>query len=740
MRLHKRIIRRFSWNHLIAVGVLGVFVALRIFDPTPLQMLRLKVFDFYQQIQPRELTKQPVVIIDIDEESLAQFGQWPWPRTLIADLVRKLHMAGVPAIAFDAVFPEPDRTSGANVAKTLPGLDAETAARLEALPSNDTAFASVIRQGRVVLGQSTTPHPVGLDNQKRSVKANFAMKSVKGIDPKDYLLNFPGLVRNIAELEDAAAGIGAFTLKPSIDGIIRQVPLVTRVGDVIYPALSIELLRVAVQKPTMAIKANRAGIESIVLPSFGEIPTDQNAQIWVYYARHSKDRYVSAADVLNGVVGKERLAGQLAFVGTSAVGLLDIKATPVDDAMPGVEVHAQVLESIFAKTYLTRPNWSIGAELVAMVLVGLLLIGMVPFLGAIWTLVLGGSAVGALVGTSWWLFSSEGMLLDMIFVAISTFIVYVVLTYLNYVREERERHQVRGAFSRYMSPDLVAQLADDPSKLKLGGEMRDMTLLFADIRGFTTISEQFDAQGLTRFINRYLTPMTNVILNRQGTIDKYMGDCIMAFWNAPLDDAEHASHGVRSALAMLDESDRMNDDLKAEAKAENRKYIPLRIGIGLNSGECCVGNMGSDMRFDYSVLGDSVNLAARLEGQSKTYGVDIVIGENTHKEIENFACLKLDRIQVKGKTVPVDIYCVLGDEKVAETEAFQQLTERHKEMLNAYRMQDWRVMRRKITECRSVAVGNKLDFLYDLYAERINDFEANPPGDNWDGVFVARSK
>ena len=740
MRLHKRIIRRFSWNHLIAIGVLGIFVVLRGFDPTPLQILRLKVFDFYQQIEPRETTKQPVVIIDVDEESLAQFGQWPWPRTLIADLVRKLHMAGVPAIAFDAVFPESDRTSGSNVARTLPGIDAETAARLEALPSNDTAFASVIRQGRVVLGQSTTPHPVGLEDQKRSVKANFAMKSVKGVDPMDYMLNFPGLVRNIGELEEAAAGIGAFTLKPSIDGIIRQVPLVTRVGDVVYPALSIELLRVAVQKPTMAIKANRAGIESIVLPSFGEIPTDQNAQIWVHYAPHSRDRYVSAADVLNGTVGQERLAGHLAFIGTSAVGLLDIKATPVDDAMPGVEVHAQLLESIFSKSYLVRPNWAIGAEIVAMVLVGLLLIGMVPFLGAVWTLILGATAVGALIGASWWLFTDLGMLLDMIYVAIGTFIVYVVLTYLNYVREERERHQVRGAFSRYMSPDLVAQLADDPSKLTLGGEMRDMTLLFADIRGFTTISEQFDAKGLTSFINRYLTPMTNVILERKGTIDKYMGDCIMAFWNAPLNDDDHAAHGVRSALAMLEESDQMNEALKAEAEAENRKYIPLRIGIGLNSGECCVGNMGSDMRFDYSVLGDSVNLASRLEGQSKTYGVDIVIGEATLKQVENFACLKLDRIQVKGKTVPVDIYCVLGDETVAETEDYQQLSERHKEMLNAYRMQDWRVMRRKITECRSTALGQKLDVLYDLYIERMNDYEANPPGENWDGVFVARSK
>jgi adenylate cyclase len=314
------------------------------------------------------------------------------------------------------------------------------------------------------------------------------------------------------------------------------------------------------------------------------------------------------------------------------------------------------------------------------------------------------------------------------------------VTFLNYMREERERRQVRGAFSRYMSPDLVEQLAEDPSRLKLGGEMREMTLLFCDIRGFTTISEQFDAEGLTRFINRFLTPMTAIILARRGTIDKYMGDCIMAFWNAPLDDPAHAEHGVRSALAMFDGVKQLNRALETEAEADGRKFIPINIGIGINTGTVCVGNMGSDLRFDYSVLGDDVNLASRLEGQSKTYGTDNVIGENTKALVDGFACLKLDRIQVKGKTVPVDIYTVLGDESLAASPEFQSLRACHDDMLAAYQRQDWAATRRKLEECRAFDGAHRLDVLYDLYAERIAAYENDPPGENWDGVYVAKSK
>ena len=738
MRFFRRIFKRFSWVHLIALGLLAVLVLIRATDPAPLQLLRSKIFDFYQQIEPRPKSKQPIAIIDLDEESLKEVGQWPWPRTTVAKLINNTYKYGAAGLAFDIVFAEPDRTSPGLIAGSIRGLGKKAREELERLPSNDEVMARILGRGPAVLGQATITRKVG-DDDRKSVKATFGYKQPKGMDARHFMLGFQDLTRNMEVLEKAAPGIGVFTFKPSVDGIVRQVPLVVRVGKRVYPTLALEMLRVATKQRTFVVKANGAGIQSIVVAGL-EIPTDQNGQIWMKFAKHDRSLYISAKDVLNRTVPKERLAGHLVFLGASAAGLLDIKATPVDPAIPGVEVHAQLLQNIMDKVYLTRPGWAIGAEIVALGLVGLLLIGLVPFLGSLWTMELGGAAIVGLVGVTWWAYQSAGMLLDMIYVAFAIFLVYVVLTFLNYMREERDRRQVKGAFSRYLSPDLVGQLADDPSRLTLGGEMREMTLLFADIRGFTTISEQFDAQGLTRFINRYLTPMTQVILERKGTIDKYMGDCIMAFWNAPLTDPEHARNGVRSALAMFEESDKMNEALKREAEEEDRPYIPLRIGAGLNTGECCVGNMGSDMRFDYSVLGDDVNLASRLEGQSKTYGVDIVLGQRTFDQVPDFACVELDRIQVKGKTVPVDIFCVLGDEERAQELQFQALAKVNDEMIKAYRSQDWALAKKKIEESREVDEKNELGVLRDLYAERIEYYEENPPGEDWDGAFIATSK
>ncbi len=742
-RFLKRFIKHYSWAHLIALGVLAAFIVLRATDSQPVQLLRFKVFDGYQQITPRADSNQPVVIIDLDDESLAEHGQWPWPRTLLAKLVLKLKKAGVVAVAYDIVFSEPDRTSPGLLADSIRGLDKKTKEKLRKMPSNDDTFARIMKGYKVVLGQSTQQRVLSDEVQRKSVKSTWAnlnkATTVKGLKPNNFLYSFPSIVRNIETLENAAQGIGVFTFVPSVDGIVRQVPLVVRVGDNLYPTLALELYRVATAQPTMALVYDTAGMRGVNLKGL-KVPTDRNGQIWMKFGKHDRSLYVSAKDVLNGTADPQRLAGKLAFLGTSAVGLLDIKATPLDAAIPGVEVHAQLLQNILDKNYLTRPNWAVGAEIVAMVLVGFMMIVLVPFLGALWTLVLAIASIAVLLGLSWWVYDAYGMLLDMMFPAVAIFIISVVLTYLNYMREERERRQVRGAFSRYMSPALVAQLAEDPSRLTLGGEMREMTVLFADIRGFTTISEQFDAVGLTKFINRYLTPMTNVILERKGTIDKYMGDCIMAFWNAPLDDPDHAVNGVRSALAMFVESDKMNVDLKREAEEENRKYIPLKIGSGLNTATICVGNMGSDMRFDYSVLGDGVNLGARLEAQSKTYGVDIVIGENTYAYVENFAVIQLDRIQVKGKTVPVDIYCVLGDESINETPEFQVFRTRHGEMLTAYKAQDWEAQTRILNECREMGKTYRLDILYDLYEGRRDDYIAEPPGEEWDGVFVATSK
>jgi adenylate cyclase len=414
----------------------------------------------------------------------------------------------------------------------------------------------------------------------------------------------------------------------------------------------------------------------------------------------------------------ERVAGRILFLGTSAAGLLDLRATPLEAAMPGVEVHAQVIEQIVTGDYLDRPDFIDGVEITYMLLLGIGLILLLPRIGAVWSGALGAAAVGGVLAASWIAYDRFGWLVDPVYPSIAVFLVFLFETVIVYLRSETERRQVRGAFSRYMSPALVEQLADHPERLTLGGEMRDMTLLFCDIRGFTTISEQFDAGGLTKFINRFLTPMTNIILETSGTIDKYMGDCIMAFWNAPLDDADHADHACRAALAMMTKLEELNRDWRAAAESEGRKHIPVNVGVGLNTGLCCVGNMGSDQRFDYSVLGDAVNLASRLEGETKSYLVDIILGENTEKLVPHLAALELDTVQVKGKTYPVRIFALLGDEKLAATAEFAELKARNQERLAALPGGDGKSMREAIAACRGLA-GGKLDSFYDSCEARL---------------------
>ncbi|MBT5659213.1 MAG: adenylate/guanylate cyclase domain-containing protein, partial [Rhodospirillaceae bacterium] len=436
----------------------------------------------------------------------------------------------------------------------------------------------------------------------------------------------------------------------------------------------------------------------------------------------------------------EMIEGNIVFIGTSASGLKDQRPTPMNPVTSGVEIHVQVVEQALTDTYLKRPDWATGAEIIYLVVLGLLLIFILSKFGALISAIIGIIMIGSAIGFSWYAFSTLHWLIDPIFPSLIGLIIYIVESLISYLKTEAEKNQVRGAFSHYLSPALVEQLAENPDQLQLGGEDRDMTLLFCDIRGFTTISEQFDAQGLTSFMNRFLTPMTDIILTRGGTIDKYMGDAIMAFWNAPLLDPDHPRHGALTALEMIDSLKELNIVWKQQADEEGRKYIPVKIGVGVNSGPCCVGNMGSDQRFDYSVLGDDVNLASRLEGQSKAYGVDIVIGENTQVQIGDMATLELDLIQVKGKTVPARIFTLLGDETYGQSASFQSLISRHKYFLETYRKQDWELAEDFLQQCRKLDKNGKLSTLYDLYTDRISHFQADPPGPDWDGVFIATSK
>jgi adenylate cyclase len=704
-------------------------------NPEPVEFLRLKTFDIYQNIKPRDVPEQRVVtIVDLDEESLATVGQWPWPRTIVADLIDKLTQMGAITIGFDIVFAEPDRMSPALVAGALKGLDPATIEKLKGLKSNDEILAEALKKSRVVVGQSVLPLPDKDDDRPVTSIA------IMGPDPKSYLESYPGMVRNLKILDEAAMGHGVFNVHPEADGVVRRVPSVVNVAGQLYPALSVELLRLATGNQTIIAKSLPGkGMQGIVIrPKL--VNTDPTARIWVNFSLHDQAKYVSAKSVLDGTVDPAKIANKIILIGTSAVGLLDIKTTPVDKNLPGVEVHAQIIETILSDAQLQRPLDAQGGEISSVLLAGAILILLLPIIGARWTMLLFLSMAGGIAGYSWYQYAYLLTLYDAAGPILVLLIVYIELTYSNFTREEQKRREVRAAFSRYLSPAQVEKLAADPSKLQLGGEIKDMTLLFCDVRGFTTISEQFDAQGLTRLINRFLTPMTEVILARQGTIDKYMGDCIMAFWNAPEDDPEHARHACESALVMTERLVEVNKGLEADSVKENRKHIPINIGIGLNSGNVCVGNMGSDQRFDYSVLGDNVNLASRLEGQSKTYGVTMVIGENTQKEAPDYASLELDLIKVKGKHEAVRIFTLVGRPDMRQDPRFQALEVEHIKLLDAYRGQRWAEARALLATCRELGEFVHLGKLYDLYEERMDDYEANPPGGDWDGVYVAKSK
>ena len=722
----------------MCLALLIGLAALRIADPAPIEELRVRTFDSFQRIDPRVKTARPVTIVDIDEASLAKLGQFPWPRTRIADLITGLTKLGAVVIAFDIVFSEPDRLNPDVAADTFRDLDEETRSRLRALPSNDQILADAMRRSRVVLGESGLPQ-IQSEFDKSLPLTGLAML---GEEPQQFMLDWPGLLRNVPVLEAAAAGRGLFTIRPERDGIVRRVPMMMQAQGATMPSLSFEMLRVATGTDTIFIKADQAGIMSIGVKGF-QVPTDRNGQLWVHFALGDPSIFVPAVEVLEGRVAPEKIKGKLVLIGTSAVGLNDNKTTPVSPVMPGVEIHAQVIESALTRAVLSQPNYGIAVEFCAAMLFGILVIAFAPLFGPITLVAVGALFATLLIGTSWYFYTQHRLLIDFTYPLLSTTSIYLTLIFTSFVREQRQRKQIRTAFAQYMSPALVEQLAQSPEKLVLGGEEREMTIMFSDVRGFTSISESYknDPQGLTALMNRFLTPLTNAILERKGYIDKYMGDAIMAFWNAPLDDREHQLNACEAAVDMLERIDVLNKQREFEAKEGGHVYIPLNVGVGLNTGTCVVGNMGSDLRFDYSVLGDSVNLASRLEGQSKEYGFPIIVGSRTALAArEKFAILELDFIMVKGKKEPEVIYAIAGRADTAHSARFQRLRNLTIEMLACYRNRDWEGALAAIERGRRTDEARSLELLYNLYEARIRGYQENPPPEDWNGAFALLTK
>ncbi|MCM2305479.1 MAG: adenylate/guanylate cyclase domain-containing protein, partial [Elusimicrobia bacterium] len=674
-----------------------------------------------------------------------RLGQWPWPRTQVARLERRLQELGASATVYDIFFSEPDRTSPRRIAATWPSTPEFAALRdrVSSLPDHDALLAKTLKKGRAVLGY-TLVH--GRNDVAPASKAAF---SFGGDGPLNYALAFQGAVVNLPELEAAAAGLANVGFPPDPDQVIRTVPLLYNLRGRLFPALSIEGLRVAQGATAFMVKSSGASGEGsagqrtgIVALKVGEftIPTDEHGRLRVYYTRTAPGRTIPAWTLFEKGFDRAAVEGSICLIGTSAAGLKDLRVTPLNPAAAGVEVHANVMEQIVTQSFLARPDWALGAELTYLLVLGLLLLAVLARGGAFWAGPAALAAVAASLALSWHAFTAWRWLLDPVLPSLGLVAVYATWSAVGFVRTEADKRRITDTFGRYLSPKVVENLAKNPGAVQLGGETREMTFHFCDIRGFTTISEKFDPHGLTVFINNFLTPMTQIILEHDGTIDKYIGDCIMAFWNAPVSVPDHARRACEAALKMHESLAALNARWQAEAKAKGIALPLIEIGTGLNTGPAVVGNMGSTLRVDYTVLGDDVNLASRLESQSKTYGVRIVIGPLTRERTPDFAAIELDLIKVKGKTRPVNIHALLGDPAAAKSAPFLALAAKHAEFLKVYRSARFEEAEKLMAEARVLGEPWRLGKLYDLYAERLAAFRVSPPDPSWNGVFTATSK
>ena len=729
--------RRHRYLAVWGAGLLMMaFILAGAFAPfSPLTRLNLLVFDAYQKLHPREAAESAVLVVDIDDDSIRQLGQWPWSRTMLATMIDRAAEQGAAAIGLDIILSEPDRTSPAlAVARlesqgfqvTYPGAVAEL--------DHDRVLAASFARSPVVAGlvlaeKVTTPPP--------PPKAGFAFA---GDNPMNYLPAYPGSVPNLAILDEAAPGIGVFSFPLAFDGVVRQVPLLSRYGNSLYPALSVETLRVAQGASSFVVKSTGAsgeldtGIPGMTGLKVGalEVPTAADGSIWVYYSREPAASVLPAYKLLADPPDPALLSqieGRIVLIGTSAIGLRDLVSTPLTAGLPGVLVHAEIIDQIVSGVFITRPDWAPGLEVAMTFLLSIAVLAFLPWFSTMANALLAASAVMLSVGVGWISFADHELLVSPILPALSCLLVYGVASGVRLLLSESESRYIRSAFSHYLSPTMVKQLVDDPQSLVLGGENRELTLLFCDIRSFTSISERMEPTELTVFLNNFLTPMTDVLMESGATIDKYMGDAIMAFWNAPIAIPGHRQRACESILAMQAALEKLNEGLEH----------PVRIGIGLNTGVCCVGNLGSRQRFDYSAIGDSVNVGSRIEGLTKFYGVSNLVAESTAREVEGLAMLEVDRVMVVGRGEATPVHTILGTREMATNEEFQALKQLHEQFLGNYRAMRFDQARSDLDSLVQRAPAG-LGTLYAHYRARLLEFAVTPPPAGWDGSYRAEHK
>ncbi|OEZ98319.1 CHASE2 domain-containing protein [Duganella sp. HH101] len=695
-----------------------------------------------------------IVIVDIDGKALTEVGRFPWSRNIQARLVTQLtRHYQVSAIGFDISFPEPDTSSGYGVLeqlsngelKDVPALR-QRLATLKPAMDYDGLFAAALKGQPVVLGFN-----MSADQVKGQLPAPIITE--QDLNGRELLAySAPGYEANIGVLQSAAAGAGSFSVVTDLDGIVRTAGLIQQVGDNYYPALSLATagvyLKALAIKPFLSQTVDQlsqnqlssGGFDSVTILLPGKrqrvIPVGEAMTTVVQFRgqggpRGGAFRYVSAADVLAGRAPQALLKGAIVLVGTTAPGLVDLRATPVNPEYPGVEIHANIIKSILDMRFKSRPDWAGAIEGIVILLVGLALSLALAALSPLRSILLGALVLGAAVGVNYYAYSELNLIFNLAMPLIVIFAVFVLNVAWGYFFEVRKGQALVSRFGEYVAPELVAEMADDPEKYNMDGESRELTVLFVDVRGFTTISEGLTPRQLREYINLYLTAMSEDIRDsHRGTLDKYIGDAVMAFWGAPVAFADHASRAVATSLLMQASAHRLNDDFMA------RGWPPLKIGIGLNSGLMHVGDMGSKIRRAYTVMGDAVNLGSRLEGITKVYGVGIAVGEATRAAAPEFAYRELDLVRVKGKNEPVAIFEPIVLEKDLDAATRDEL-ERWHTALAAVRLQQWDHATQIIVDLSATFPERSL---YSLYTERITYYRAHPPGADWDGVTTFETK
>jgi adenylate cyclase len=668
---------------LLGLVLVVLLALLRLADPLPVASIRDMGFDFYQRLQPRAGADSPVRIVDIDDASLARLGQWPWPRATLATLTSRLTELGAASIGYDVLFPERDRLGG----------------------DNDASFASALTAGNVALGFSVSP---GAPRLTLTPKAGIA---VSGSDPASSLPPITGAVAPIPALAEAAAGLGGLSLSAEDSaGTVRRVPMLWSDGKTLYPGLSLETLRLALGVSTLVALGDTTGggtLERIRVGDFF-IDTTANGEVVLYDKPANPAHAISAWAVLDDGYRslRSQVEGRIVLVGTSASGLLDLHGTPLAASSPGVLIHASVIDQIVSGQFLSRADWVQAVEILLFTLAGILLVVVVLRLGPLAGLAVAVVLIGSLVAASYVAFTQRGWLIDATFPAFASLLVYGAMVYFQFSLTERNRQQLRRAFGYYVAPELLTRIEASADQLKLGGEAREISVMFADMRGFTAFTEKHDPASTLAMLNTLFGALGEEIVNRQGTIDKFIGDAIMAFWNAPVDVADHPRRACEAALAMRARLHALNTSGGLEG---------IAIGIGLSTGDALVGNMGLESRFDYSAIGDTVNVASRVEGESKLVGFDIVASDSTRRAVPDFAWLEAGTVALKGKANRLPIHILVGDATLGASPRFVALHEAHLA---------WLAGHDDIARCAELAaaIEPRLARFYELVPARADDF------------------